>query len=77
MAYDHTPYDGSSEENTQTRLNSARKKANFQIAPAPYTHVPEKAKKFETTDRLRSLSAPRLRTEFHRKKGKIYKAKRI
>ncbi len=70
MTFDYTSYNGSSEENTQTRINSARQKTNFQMPPAPYTIVPEKAKKFETTDRLRSLSAPRIRTEYHLRKGK-------
>jgi hypothetical protein len=69
MVYYYTIYNGTSEQNTQRRIEYARSKTNYQLPPSPYTVVKQSAKKFEPTDRIRSLSAPKLRTEHHLRKG--------
>lgn len=50
---------------TNSRLiQSAEKKLNFQLPGTPYTFVSNGALNYEATERIRSLSQPRLRKEF-------------
>ena len=73
MTYDFTPYNGNSEENCEKIKQHAFNKRNYQYPGAPFTQVPQSARKFEATDRLRSMSAPKLKNEFHVRKGIVIK----
>ena len=69
MTYDFNLYNGTSLENTERRVHSARQKSNYQLPGSPYTEVSLKAKTYTPTDRIRALSAPKKRIEFHIRTG--------
>ena len=66
------------EENNNLKISKTRlfllaeKKLNFQLPGSPYTVVSNGALNYEATDRVRSLSQPRVRKQFlHTRPGNL------
>ena len=69
-AYKHNRYQGTSDENTARRVSSAKEELNFQLPGTPYSHIPHSATVHVPSSRIIHLSKPKIRKDFHIRKGK-------